>query len=110
MIMKRLLSLIIIACILALPALAEAGGADYEQGQACFDSGDYAGALTHYLSAARVGNADAENALGDMYCIGLGVERDLETALEYYNAAAEHGSAEAQWMIDALIDGRSLDD
>ena len=46
--------------------------------------------------AARSGNADAEELIGVMYAMGLGVERDDQRAFEWYLRSAMKGHPGAQ--------------
>ncbi len=48
------------------------------------------------LPAAQSGNADAEELIGVMYALGLGVERDDERAFEWYLRSAMKGHPGAQ--------------
>jgi TPR repeat protein len=48
------------------------------------------------MPAARSGNADAEELIGVMYAMGLGVERDDERAFEWYLRASMKGHPGAQ--------------
>jgi hypothetical protein len=53
-------------------------------------------AMAEFLPAARSGNADAEELIGVMYAMGLGVERDDERAFEWYLRASMKGHPGAQ--------------
>jgi len=48
------------------------------------------------LHAAQSGNADAEELIGVMYAMGLGVERDDERAFDWYLRSALKGHPGAQ--------------
>ena len=50
-------------------------------------------------TAAEQGHAEAQYRLGNMYRDGLGVERDLEAAIHWYELAAEQGNANAQYHL-----------
>ncbi len=79
------------ALTLPSPALAE-----LETARDLMDAGDYALAMTELLPAARSGNAEAEELIGVMYALGLGVERDETRAFEWYLRSAMKGHAGAQ--------------
>ena len=49
-----------------------------------------------WTTAARSGNADAEELIGVMYAMGLGVERDDVRAFEWYLRSAMKGHPGAQ--------------
>lgn len=52
-----------------------------------------------YLQAADLGYAPAQNSLGDCYYNGVGVEKNIERAFEWYRKAAEQGLSEAQYNL-----------
>ena len=70
--------------------------ADIERGRDLMEAGDYSGAMAEFLPAARSGNADAEELIGVMYAMGLGVERDDVRAFEWYLRSALKGHPGAQ--------------
>ena len=70
--------------------------ADIERGRDLMEAGDYSGAMVEFLPAARSGNADAEELIGVMYAMGLGVERDDVRAFEWYLRSALKGHPGAQ--------------
>ncbi|PRX30512.1 hypothetical protein SAMN05216257_10851 [Meinhardsimonia xiamenensis] len=60
------------------------------------EAGRFAEAMEALMPAARSGNADAEELIGVMYALGLGVERDPVRAFDWYLRAAMKGHAGAQ--------------
>ncbi|WP_417412998.1 tetratricopeptide repeat protein [Hoeflea sp.] len=76
---------------MALPAKAE-----IETGRVLMESHRFEEAMEEFLPAARSGNADAEELIGVMYAMGLGVERDDERAFEWYLRASMKGHPGAQ--------------
>jgi len=52
--------------------------------------------VTEIRKAAEQGNADAQQLLGSMYMLGLGVENDEVQAFMWLRKAAEQGNAAAQ--------------
>lgn len=78
-------------CLAALPAAAE-----IETARDLMDAGRYAEAMAALRPAADSGNADAEELIGVMYAMGLGVPRDDVRAFEWYLRAAMKGHAGAQ--------------
>ncbi len=60
---------------------------------------DYKKAVEWYTKAAEYGNEYAQNALGDCYYFGRGVEQNYEKAVEWYTEAAEQDNADAQYML-----------
>jgi TPR repeat protein len=54
--------------------------------------------------AAQQGNADAQDALGDMYFDGDGVPQDDAEAVHWYNKAAAQGNADAQSSLGLVYE------
>ena len=75
-----------------------AGGAqaDLEEARDLMDEGRFAEARQALWPAARSGNAEAEELIGVMYALGLGVERDPVRAFDWYLRSAMKGHAGAQ--------------
>ncbi len=93
--------------IIALAALLFAAGthsawADFAEGLAAFDAGDYKGALEAWQPLAEAGEAEAPIALAGLYRGGLGVPADLAAAARWYRRAAEQGAAIAQLNLGDL--------
>lgn len=63
---------------------------------AAFKNKQYATAHKLWLPQAEQGDADAQNALGTIYYLGLGVERDYRKALKWFELAATQGHPRAQ--------------
>ncbi len=74
-----------------LPALA-----DIEAARDLREAGQIEQARAALWPAARSGNADAEELIGVMYAMGLGVERDDQRAFEWYLRSAMKGHPGAQ--------------
>ncbi|MDJ0637582.1 MAG: tetratricopeptide repeat protein [Paracoccaceae bacterium] len=85
------------AFILAvLTALATPVLAEIEEARDLMEAGRFAEAREALLPAARSGNADAEELIGVMYAMGLGVEKDPERAFEWYLRSSMKGHPGAQ--------------
>lgn len=82
--MKRIL-LLLAALLLAAPVLA----ADVD--------------INALQSKAAKGDAVAQLNLGAAYDNGLGVERDVDKAIEWYRKAADQGLAEAQFNLAHIL-------
>jgi len=95
---------LIFCCSLLTPAYA-----DLETARDLMDAGDYRSAYRELWPAARSGNAEAEELIGVMYAMGLGVERDDRRAFEWYLRSAMKGHPGAQsgvgWYFEV---GRGL--
>lgn len=70
--------------------------ADLEVARDLMEAGEFVAAREALQPAARSGNAEAEELIGVMYAMGLGVERDDVRAFEWYQRAAFKGHAGAQ--------------
>ncbi len=77
--------------LLSGPALA-----DIERARQLMKAGAFEEAREALWPAARSGNADAEELIGVMYALGLGVERDDIRAFEWYLRSAMKGHPGAQ--------------
>ena len=80
-----------LALLAATPAFA-----DIEEARDLMESGQFEAARQALYPAARSGNADAEELIGVMYAMGLGVERDDVRAFEWYLRSAMKGHPGAQ--------------
>jgi TPR repeat protein len=85
---------VLTAAFLALAPLAAT--AEIEVARDLMEAGDYKAAYDAFLPAAKSGNADAEELIGVLYALGLGVERDDERAFEWYLRSAMKGHPGAQ--------------
>lgn len=76
--------------------LATPAQADLEAARDLMDAQRFEDARAALAPAARSGNAEAEELIGVMYALGLGVERDPVRAFDWYLRAAMKGHAGAQ--------------
>lgn len=70
--------------------------ADIEIARDLMEANRFVEARTALRPAANAGNADAEELIGILYAMGLGVERDDRRAFEWYLRSAMKGHAGAQ--------------
>ena len=82
----------LVAVLAAGPAKANV----IEEGRDLMEAGRFEEALETFWPAARSGNADAEELIGVMYALGLGVEQDYERAFEWYLRSSMKGHPGAQ--------------
>jgi uncharacterized protein len=75
---------------------------EYAKGVDAFLAGDHASAWFRFLGLARMGDADAQYNLGQMYRRGEGVPRDLVQARRWYEAAAAQNFEEAQFQLGVM--------
>ena len=83
--------LVTLSLVLATPALA-----DIEDARDLMEEGRFEEAREALWPAARSGNAEAEELIGVMYALGLGVEQDYTRAFEWYLRSAMKGHPGAQ--------------
>ena len=79
-----------------LSAAIPVWGGSLEAGRDLMEAGRFDAAMEAFLPAARAGNAEAEELIGVMYALGLGVERDDVRAFDWYLRAAMKGHPGAQ--------------
>ena len=79
------------SCLLTGPVFA-----GVEEGRDFMEANQYEAAMQEFLPAARAGNADAEELIGVLYALGLGVPRDDVRAFEWYLRASMKGHPGAQ--------------
>ena len=95
-----------LALTCALFAAALPARADFADGAAAYDSGDYAAALAEWSALAEAGDPHAQLALGTLYEAGHGLPApDLPQAVNWYRAAAAQGLAPAQNNLALLYAG-----
>ena len=82
--------------MLAACLATSAGAASIEEGRDLMEAGKFQEAYAAFWPAARSGNADAEELIGVMYAMGLGVARDDQRAFEWYLRSAMKGHPGAQ--------------
>ncbi|OUS36619.1 hypothetical protein A9Q94_08455 [Rhodobacterales bacterium 56_14_T64] len=82
--------------ILALGLSVTPAFAEIEEARDMMEAGQFQEAYTELWPAARSGNADAEELIGVMYAMGLGVARDDQRAFEWYLRSAMKGHPGAQ--------------
>ncbi|MDD9909050.1 MAG: tetratricopeptide repeat protein [Ahrensia sp.] len=102
---SRLLAVVLaLLCATMAPARA-----DIEEARDLMEAGKFVEAREALLPAARSGNADAEELIGVMYAMGLGVERDDRRAFEWYLRSSLKGHPGAQSGIGWYYEtGRGL--
>jgi TPR repeat protein len=87
--------------------------ASIEEARDLMESGQFVEAREALWPAARSGNADAEELIGVMYALGLGVEKDLTRAFEWYMRSAMKGHPGAQsgvaWYYEVGLGMPSID-
>ena len=98
--MRRILATL--AVVGALLLSAGSAWADWDDGVAAYDSGDYVAAFREWLPLAEQGDADAQYTLGQMYIYGKGVPEDSAAAFKWNHKAAEQGDLDAQYELGRM--------
>lgn len=93
---RRMRNSVIGLFVLAGLATQSAAGADLFDGLTAMKANRFEEAREIFLPLAQGGNADAEELIGVMYAMGLGVERDDERAFDWYLRASLKGHPGAQ--------------
>lgn len=94
------------AVVAWLQVLAAPAWADFADGLAAFDAGDYEDAFAEWQPLAESGDSTAQVAVAELYLTGQGVRADVAEAIRWYRRAAEAGNAVAQLNLgDAYARG-----
>jgi TPR repeat protein len=93
---------ILILSILLTVLLMTACGKETDPKKA-FENGDYETAFTLWMPLAENGDTEAQNYLGILYYLGLGVSKDYKKAIVWYERAARAGHADAQRNYGDMI-------
>lgn len=82
--------------VLGCAIVPSAQAADFFDGLTAMKASKFEEAREIFLPLAQGGNADAEELIGVMYAMGLGVERDDERAFDWYLRSSLKGHPGAQ--------------
>jgi TPR repeat protein len=77
--------------------------AQFDEGVAAYDGGDYARAFEIWLPLAQTGNMSAQRNVANMLRQGLGTEVDKPRAVYFYRRAAEAGLVNAMINLGAML-------
>ena len=106
--MSQFLKSTVLSCFLAVSG-AGVAVAELEEARDMMEEGRFEEARAALWPAARSGNAEAEELIGVMYALGLGVERDDIRAFDWYLRASLEGHPGAQSGIGWYYEtGRGL--
>jgi TPR repeat protein len=78
--------------------------ADYEDGLAARQRGDYSTAVREFTALAERGHPEAQFNLGLLHQNGQGVPQSYAEAAKWYTEAAQHGLAEAQYRLGKMYE------
>ncbi|MDH5512528.1 MAG: sel1 repeat family protein [Gammaproteobacteria bacterium] len=71
----------------------------FRVGVRAFNANQFTRARELWLPLAESGDVRAQYAIGRLYEKGNGVERDLETAISWYQKAADRGHADSEYRL-----------
>lgn len=72
-------------------------------------SGNYSTAFSQYIEKAKAGSTSAQNIIGNLYLLGLGVKEDKALAARWYLKAALKGYVPAQINLGQIyLNGQGL--
>jgi TPR repeat protein len=92
----------LVVAALLLAVTAAPSRADFADGLAAFDAGDYQTTVEEWRPLAEAGDVEAQVALAGLYLDGLGVARDQAEGARWYRLAAEQGEPVAQMNLGDL--------
>ena len=88
---------IFLLCLtVAANSITTPGSAEIENARDLMEANKFEAAYHELWPAARSGNADAEELIGIMYAMGLGVKQDYQRAFDWYLRSAMKGHPGAQ--------------
>ena len=73
-----------------------------DTGEVAVQRGDYAEAMRLFTRQAVAGDAGAQNSVGVLYYMGLGVPRDMQKAAVWFRKAAEARFPKAQFNLGIM--------
>ena len=88
-----------LAVVGALLFSAGSAWADFDDGVAAYDRGDFATALREFRTLAEQGHANAQYYLGSMHYDGIGVTKNDAEAVKWFRRAAKQGHVWSQHNI-----------
>ena len=86
----------LLCLIIATTSIPTQGSAEIENARDLMEANKFEAAYHELWPAARSGNADAEELIGIMYAMGLGVKQDYRRAFDWYLRSAMKGHPGAQ--------------
>ena len=94
--MRQFLGRVALIMALSIAPSAAISNTALEQARDLMEANEFDAAMDALWPLARSGNADAEELIGVMYALGLGVEQDYERAFEWYLRSSMKGHPGAQ--------------
>ena len=84
--------------------------AEWNKGLEAYNNGDYATALSAWENLAYQGDTDARYQVGEIFFIGLGVEKNYETAIYWHTLAANQKNIESESRLGDIYSSDTLKD
>lgn len=82
---------------------------NFEKGRSAARAGNYAAAIKEWRPLAESGHVRAQFNLGALYEGGLGVQKNMPAAANWYSRAADKGHARAQYNLGIMyLEGRGV--
>jgi uncharacterized protein len=75
---------------------------DFQKGLIAFNNGQYLAAIKEWTPLGHAGDPSAQYNLGQMSYRGLGVPQEFNTAIKWFNKAAEQAHKEAQFNLGVM--------
>jgi TPR repeat protein len=98
--MRRIAATLVV--VGALLFSAGSSWADFDDGMAAYERGDYATALKEFRPLAEQGHVVAQFNLGVMYDHGYGVPENNTEAVKWFRKAAVQGNSKAQSQLGIM--------
>ena len=89
---------------LFLSALISPALAGFDEGVAAYQAGDLPLAVKEFRAAAEAGNADAQFNMALMYERGIGVSKDEQEAVVWYQKSAKQDNSNAQFNLAVMYE------
>lgn len=90
--------------LVGLLAVAGPALADFDQGAAAYEAGDYAQAMEQWRPLAEDGNAEAQYWVGRLFEQGQGVPASLARAAMWFRLAAGQDNDQARAALDGVLE------
>lgn len=100
---RRVAAWLLRTALLLLAMSAAPAHANFQAGAEAYARGDYKTAIDEWLPYAANSDPRALFNLGQMYRLGLGADKDLVKAEQYYRRAAELGHVGAQANLGSML-------
>ncbi len=97
-IVTRFMSTAFVLCLFG----ASLTWADFQDGVAAYEKGDYTSAMNEWRPLAEEGNPEAQFHVGALYYHGEGVLQDNTQAATWYRRAADQGHVSAQHNLGVM--------